>query len=211
MLSQKAGKVVWHSYLFKNILRFAVIHTVKGFSVANEAEIDIFLEFPCFFHDPMDVGNLISGSSAFSKSSLNIWKFTVHLLLKAGLKDFEHYLARMCNDCSCAAVWAFFGFATSFKRTYAITDPKAGHCWPTPPQGTPGPSQASLAQFLVGSLLLSPGSWCTQGLVCALQESCPSRTIDRVSWYCTGGGDQNYSQGKKKCKWQNGCLRRPYK
>ena len=107
MLSQKAGKVVWHSYLFKNILRFAVIHTVKGFSVANEAEIDIFLEFPCFFHDPMDVGNLISGSSAFSKSSLNIWKFTVHLLLKAGLKDFEHYLARMCNDCSCAAVPAW--------------------------------------------------------------------------------------------------------
>ena len=82
----------------------------------------------------MDAGNFISGSSAFSKSSLNIWKFTVHILLKAGLKDFEHYLASMCDDCNYAAVWAFFGFATSFKRTYASTivftapDPMAGHC-----------------------------------------------------------------------------------
>ena len=167
----------------------------------------------------MDAGNFISGSSAFSKSSLNIWKFTVHILLKAGLKDFEHYLASMCDDCNYAAVWAFFGFATSFKRTYASTivftapDPMAGHCWPTSPQGTPGPSQASLAQFLVGSLLLSPGSWCAQGFVCALQESRPSRTINRVSWHCTGGSGQNHSQRKEMqvAKGQNGCLRRPYK
>ena len=74
---------------------FVVIHTVKGFSVVNEAEVDVFLEFSCFFYDPTDVGNLISGSSAFSKSSLNIWKFTVHVLLKPGLENFEHSLANM--------------------------------------------------------------------------------------------------------------------
>jgi len=70
-----------------------VIHTVKGFHVVNEVEVDVFLEFPCFFYDPVDVGNLISGPSAFSKSSLSIWKFSVHILLKSGLRDFEHYLA----------------------------------------------------------------------------------------------------------------------
>ena len=74
--------MIWYSSLFKNFLQFLVIHTVKGFGIANKAETDIFLEFTCFFDDPMDVGNLISGSSAFSKSSLNIWKFTVHVLLK---------------------------------------------------------------------------------------------------------------------------------
>ena len=83
--------MVWYSHLFKNFLQFAVIHTVKGFGVVNEAEADVFLELSCFFDDPMDVGNLNSGSSAFFKSSLNIWKFTVHLLLKPGLENFEHY------------------------------------------------------------------------------------------------------------------------
>ena len=82
-----------NSHLFNNLLQFVVIHTVKGFSVVNEA--DVFLEFSCFFHDPMDVGNSISGSSAFSKSSLNISKFSVHILLKPSLKDFENYLASM--------------------------------------------------------------------------------------------------------------------
>ena len=81
-ISQKAGKVVWYSHLLKTFPQFVVIHTVKGFGVVNEAEIDIFLEFSCFFYDPTDVGNLISGSSAFSKSSLNIWTFSVHVLLK---------------------------------------------------------------------------------------------------------------------------------
>ena len=81
--------MVWYSYLFKNFPQFVVIHTVKGYSVVNEK--DIFLEFCCFFDDPMDVGNLISGSSAFSKSSLKIWKFSVPLLLKPGLENFEHY------------------------------------------------------------------------------------------------------------------------
>ena len=77
--------MVWYSHLFKNFLQFIVIHTVKGFSIVNEAEVDVFLELSCFFDDPTDIGNLISGSSAFSKSSLNIWKFTVHILLKPGL------------------------------------------------------------------------------------------------------------------------------
>ena len=79
--------------------------------VINEAEVDVFLEFPCFFYDPADVSNLISGSSAFSKSSFNIWKFSVHVLLKPSLKDFEHYLASMWNELNCAVVWTFFGIA----------------------------------------------------------------------------------------------------
>ena len=84
-VSQEAGKVVWYSHLLKNFPQFVVIHTVKGFGIVNKAEIDIFLELSCFFDDPADVGNLISGSSAFSKSTLNIWKFVVHVLLKPGL------------------------------------------------------------------------------------------------------------------------------
>ena len=92
-VSQEAGKVVWYSHLFKSFPQFAVIHTVKSFSVVSEAEVDVFLEFPCFLHDSMNVGNLISGSSAFSKSSLNMWKFTIHILLKPGLENFEHYFA----------------------------------------------------------------------------------------------------------------------
>ena len=94
-VSQEAGKVAWYYHLFKNIPQFVVIHTVKDFGVVNEAEIDVLLEFSCFFNDPMLVGNLISGSSAFSQSSLCIWKFSVHVLLKPRLKDFEHYLASM--------------------------------------------------------------------------------------------------------------------
>ena len=91
--SQEAGKVVWYSHLFKNSQQFVVTHTVKGFDIVNEA--DVFLELSCFFYDPMDVGNLISDSSAFSKVSLNIWKFTVHVLLKSGLENFEHYFTNM--------------------------------------------------------------------------------------------------------------------
>ena len=85
--------MVWYSYLFKNIPQFVVIHTVKGFGIVNEAEVEVFLECSCFLYDPTDVGNLISGSSTFSKSSLNIWKFMVHLLLKPSLENFEHYFA----------------------------------------------------------------------------------------------------------------------
>ena len=91
-ISQEAGQVVWYSHLFQNFLQFVVTHTVKAFNIVSEA-VDIFLGFSCFLYDPMDVGNLVSGSSAFSKSSLYIFMFSVHVLLKPSLKDFEHYLA----------------------------------------------------------------------------------------------------------------------
>ena len=90
-VSQEAGQVVWYVQLFQNFPQFIVIHTVRGFSIVNKALVEFFLELSCFFHDPADVGNLISGSSAFSKTSLNIWKFMVHVLLKPGLENFEHY------------------------------------------------------------------------------------------------------------------------
>ena len=92
-ISQEAGQVVWYSHLFQNFPQFIVIHTVKIFGIVNKAEIDISLGRSCFFDDPSDVGNLISGSYAFFKSSLNIWKFTVHTLLKPGLENFVHYFA----------------------------------------------------------------------------------------------------------------------
>ena len=110
-VSQETGKVVWYSCLFQNFPQFIVIHTVKGFSIVNKAEIDVFLKFSCFFYDPADVGNLISGSSAFSQSSLNIWKFLVNVLLKPSLENFEHYSASMWDDCNCVVLWMFFGIA----------------------------------------------------------------------------------------------------
>ena len=96
--------MVWYSYLFQNFPQFIVIHTVKGFGIVNKAEIDALLELSCFFNDSTDVGNLISGSSAFSKSSLNIWKFTVHALFKPGLENFEHYFTSIQNECNCVVV-----------------------------------------------------------------------------------------------------------
>ena len=104
-VSQEASKVAWYSHLFKNFPLFVVIHIVKGFSVVNEADVDVLLEFSCFFNEPMDVGNLISGSSVFLKSSLNIWGFSVHVLLKPGLEDFEHYFASMWKENNCVIVW----------------------------------------------------------------------------------------------------------
>ena len=109
-VSQESGQVVCYSHLFKNFPQFVVIYTVNGFGVISKA-LDVFLEFSCFFYDPTDVGNLISGSSAFSKSSLNIRKFTVHVLLKPGLENFEHYLASVWDECNCVEVWTFFGIA----------------------------------------------------------------------------------------------------
>ena len=103
-ISQEAGHVVGYAHLFQNFPQFIVIHTVKGFVIVNKAKIDVFLELSCFFDDPADVGNLISGSSAFSKSDLNIWKFTVHILLKLGLENFEHYFASVGDECNCAVV-----------------------------------------------------------------------------------------------------------
>ena len=110
-MSQEAGEVVWYSHLFQNFPQFVVIHTVKGFGIVNKAEVDVFLELSCFFDDPANVGNLISGSSAFSKPSLNIWKFTVHILLKLDLENFEYYFASMWDECNCAVVWTFFSIA----------------------------------------------------------------------------------------------------
>ena len=109
-VSQEAGKVVWYSHLFQNFPQFVVIHTIKGFGIVSKA-VDIFLELSWFFDDPMDIGNLISGSSAFSKSSLNIWEFTVHILLKPGLEDFEHYFASVWDEHNCVVVWTLFGIA----------------------------------------------------------------------------------------------------
>ena len=108
-ISQEAGQVVWYSHLFQNFPQFIVIHTVKGLGIVNKAEINVFLELSCFFDDPMDFGNLISGFYAFSKTSLNIWKFTVHILLKPGLENFEHDFTSVWDECNCVVVWAFFG------------------------------------------------------------------------------------------------------
>ena len=96
--------MVWYSHLLKNFPPFVVIHTVKGFGIVNKAEIDIFLEVSCFFNDTADVGNLISASSAFSKTNLNIWKFTVHVLLKRSLENLEHYFTSVRGECNCAVV-----------------------------------------------------------------------------------------------------------
>ena len=96
--------MVWYSYLFQNFPQFIELHTVKGFGIVNKAEIGVFLELSCFLDDPVDVGNLISGSSAFSKTSLNIWKFMVNVLLKPGLENFEHYFTSVRDECNCAVV-----------------------------------------------------------------------------------------------------------
>ena len=128
-ISQEADQVVWYSHLFQNFPQFIVIHTVKGFGIVNKAEIDVFLEFSCFLDDPTDVGNLISGSSAFSKTSLNIRKFMVHILLKPGLQNFEHYFTSVWDECNCAVVSAFFGLP--FFGIWMKTDlfQSCGHCW----------------------------------------------------------------------------------
>ena len=110
-VSQEAGQVVWYFHLFQNFPQFIVIHTVKGFGIVNKAEIGVFLELSHFFDDPVNFGNLISGSSAFSKTSLNIWKFMIHVLLKPGLDNVEHYFTNMWDECNCVVVWAFFDIA----------------------------------------------------------------------------------------------------
>ena len=117
-VSQDTGQVAWYSHVFQNFAQFIVIHTVKGFGIVNKAKIDVFfffywkknktkLELSCFFDDPADVGNLISGSSALSKTSLNIWMFMIHVLLKRGLENFEHYFTSVWDECNCVVVWAF--------------------------------------------------------------------------------------------------------
>ena len=114
-VSQEAGQVVWYSYLFQNFPH-------KGFGIVNKAEIYVFLELSCCSDDPADVGNLISGSSAFSKSSLNIWKFVVHVLLKPGLENFEHYFASVWDQCNCAVVlilWHCFSLVLEWKLMFS--------------------------------------------------------------------------------------------
>ena len=96
--------MVWYSHLFQNCPQFIVIHTVKGFGIVSKAEIDDFLELSCFFHHSADVGNLISGSSAFSITNLNIWKFSIHIMLKPSMQDFEHSLISMGDECNCLVV-----------------------------------------------------------------------------------------------------------
>ena len=108
-ISQEAGQVVWYSHFLKNFPQLVVIYTVKCFHIISKA--DVFLVFSCFFCDPTDVGNLISGSSAFSKSSLDVWNFLVYVLLKPRLENFEHYFASMWDKRSCVVLWAFFGTA----------------------------------------------------------------------------------------------------
>ena len=117
-ISQEAGKVVWIP-ISQNFPQFIVIHTVKG--IVNKAEIDVFLELSCFFDDPADVGHLISGSSAFSKTSLNTWKFSVHILLTPGLENFEHYFTSVWDECNCVVVWAFFGICLSLGLEWKLT------------------------------------------------------------------------------------------
>ena len=106
-------QVVWWSGIPMSfwIFQFIVIHTVKGFGIINKAEVDVFLELSYFFNDQTDVGNLIYGSSAFSKTSLNIWKFTVHVLLKPVLENFKHDFTSVWDECNCEGVWTFFGIA----------------------------------------------------------------------------------------------------
>ena len=111
------------------IFQCVMIHTVRGFLVVNEAEVDVFLKFPCFLYDPMNVDNLISGFSAFSKSSLNIWKFMVHVLLKAGLENVEHYFTSIWDECNCAVVWAFFGIVFLWNWNETDLFQSCGHCW----------------------------------------------------------------------------------
>ena len=126
-VSQEAGKEVWYFHLLKNFPKIAVIHRVKGFSTVSEAEVYVFLEFPCFFYGPADVGNLISGSSAFSKSRLNIWKLSVHVLLRPDLENFEHYFASLWNECKCAVVWTFFGIALLWNWNENVHFPVPSH------------------------------------------------------------------------------------
>ena len=122
--------MVCYFHLFKNFPHFVVIHTVKGFGVVDKAEVDVFLEFSCFLYATTDIGNLISGSSAFSKSRLNIWKFSVHILLKPSLENFKHYFfASVWDECNWAVVWTIFGtdFLWDWNENWPFQS--RAHCW----------------------------------------------------------------------------------
>ena len=176
-ISQEAGQVIWYSHLLKNSLQFVVIHKIKEFSIVSEAEVDVLLELSCFSDDPTDAGSLISGSSVFSESSFNIWKFTVHVLLKSGLENFEHYFARVWDESNCLAVWAFFGIAflwdwstgVTVRRYPHVTGHKRGGCdgtqaWPrgaTPRQrsGTATERSYPTSKVRSGSCALLQWPW----------------------------------------------------
>ena len=121
-ISWEAGQVVWYSCLLKNFPQFVVIHIVKVFGVVNKAKVDVFLELSCFFYDPTDVGNLISGSSAFSKSTLNICKFSVCILLKPSLENFEHHCGGVWDECNCNSLnilWHCLSLGLEWKLTFS--------------------------------------------------------------------------------------------
>ena len=117
------------TYIHDHRKNHSLDYTVKGFSIVNKAEVNVFLELSCFFHDPVDVGNLISGSSASSKSSLNIWKFMVYVLLKPGLENFEHYFTSMWDEYNGVVVWAFFCIAFLWNWNENWPFQSCGHCW----------------------------------------------------------------------------------
>ena len=127
-ISQEACQMVWYSHLFQNFQQLLVIHTVKGFGIVTKAKIDVFLELSCFFYNLPDFGNLISGSSAFSKYSLNIWKFMVHIMLMPGLENFEHYFTSVWDECNCviepSLALPFFGTGMKIDLFQSC-----GHCW----------------------------------------------------------------------------------
>ena len=128
-ISQEAGQVVWYSHLLKNFPQFAVTHTVKGIGVVNKVEVNISLEHSCFLCDPVDVGNLISCSHAFAKSSSNISKFRVHVLLKPCLENFEHYFASVWDECNCAVLWVSGAELCLLPNLYvAVLTPSTSEC-----------------------------------------------------------------------------------
>ena len=128
-ISQEEGQVIWCSHLFKNFPQCVLIHTIKGFGVVNRAEIDVFLELSCFFNDPADVGNLSLVPLPFLKPGWTSGKFMVHVLLKPGLENFEHYFTSMWVECNCAVVWAFFGIAFLWDWNETDLFQCLGHCW----------------------------------------------------------------------------------
>ena len=129
---RETDKVIGDPHLFKTFPQFVVIHTVTGFSIVNKAEVDVFLEFPCFLHDTTNVGNLISGTSASSKPSMYICKFLVHVLLKPSLKDFEHNLNSLWNENNCMVVWTFFGIALLWDWNETDFFQSSGDYWVFP-------------------------------------------------------------------------------
>ena len=128
-VSQETGKMVWYSHLFKSFPLFVMIHTVKGFSIVDETEVDVFLELSCFLYDPANAGNLISGSSAFSKPSLNIWKFMLCIMLKPSMQDFKHDLTRMGDECNCLMVRTFLSTNLLVIGSRIDIFQSCGHGW----------------------------------------------------------------------------------